>query len=105
MYNKSYKSISGKYKWYNKHILLGTLNLEVLIIEREHGQLYYLHIGDVTRLTTSTYVAIQDRIQNVSPDSDGTKWQLVAQGDSAYYLSTRGDLLNKVLSIRSIKYR
>ena len=51
------------------------------------------NIGDVVRLTSTTYVAIQDRILNVSPDSDGAKWQVVAQGDSGAVLSTRGDLL------------
>ena len=51
------------------------------------------NIGDVVRLTSTTYVAIQDRITNVSPDSDGTKWQVLAQGDSGAVLSTRGDII------------
>ena len=34
-------------------------------------------------------------MQNVSPDSDGTKWQLIAQGDSAAVLSTRGDIIKQ----------
>jgi hypothetical protein len=52
-------------------------------------------IGDVVRLTTTTYLAIQDRILNVSPDSDAAKWQVIAQGDSGAVLSTRGDLLKQ----------
>jgi len=51
------------------------------------------NIGDVVRYTSSTYLAIQDRIQNVQPDTDGAKWQLVAQGSETAVLSTRGDLL------------
>ena len=56
------------------------------------------NIGDVVRYTSSTYVAIQDRILNVQPDSDGTKWQLVAQGSETAVLSTRGDLLIQAAS-------
>ena len=51
------------------------------------------NIGDVVRYTSSTYLAIQDRIQNVQPDTDGTKWQLIAQGSETAVLSTRGDVL------------
>jgi len=53
------------------------------------------NIGDVVRLTSTTYVAIQDRITNVSPDTDGTKWQVLAQGDSGAVLSTRGDIIRQ----------
>src|SRR5210317_388225 len=53
------------------------------------------NIGDTVRLTSTTYVAIQDRILNVSPDSDATKWQVVAQGDTGAVLSTRGDLIKQ----------
>ena len=52
-------------------------------------------IGDVVRLTSTTYLAINDRIQNVSPDSDATKWQVLAQGDTGAVLSTRGDLIKQ----------
>jgi hypothetical protein len=51
------------------------------------------NVGDTVRLTSTTYVAIYDRILNVSPDSDATKWQVVAQGDTGAVLSTRGDLI------------
>ena len=53
------------------------------------------NIGDVVRLTATTYLAIQDRILNVSPDSDATKWQVIAQGDTGAVLSTRGDLIKQ----------
>jgi len=53
------------------------------------------NIGDTVRLTSTTYVAIQDRILNVSPDSDATKWQVIAQGDTGAVLSTRGDLIKQ----------
>ena len=53
------------------------------------------NIGDVVRLTSSTYLAIQDRILNVSPETDAAKWQLIAQGDTGAVLSTRGDLIKQ----------
>ena len=31
----------------------------------------------------------------LSPDSDGAKWQIVAQGDSGAVLSTRGDIIRQ----------
>jgi hypothetical protein len=51
------------------------------------------HSGDVVRYLASTFVAIADNIINVQPDSDGTKWQLIAQGDTNSVLTTRGDLV------------
>jgi len=72
-----------------------TLNLEGFNYRGSYNASTIYNIGDVTRLTTSTYVAIQDRIQNVSPDSDGAKWQLIAQGDSAAVLNTRGDIIKQ----------
>ena len=70
-------------------------NLEGFNYRAAYNAATIYNIGDVVRLTTSTYVAIQDRVQNVSPDSDGTKWQLIAQGDSAAVLSTRGDIIKQ----------
>ena len=70
-----------------------TLNLEGFNYRAAYNAATIYNIGDVVRLTATTYVAIQDRVVNVSPDSDGTKWQIVAQGDSGAVLSTRGDLL------------
>ena len=51
------------------------------------------NIGDVVRHVSSTYVMLKDRQLNVTPGSDGTVWQLIAQGDSGASLSTRGDML------------
>jgi hypothetical protein len=51
------------------------------------------NIGQVIRYTSSTYVALQDRFSNVTPGSDATKWQLIAQGDSGAVLNTRGDII------------
>ena len=70
-----------------------TLNLEGFNYRAAYNASTTYNIGDTVRLTSSTYVAIQDRVLNVSPDSDGAKWQLIAQGDSGSVLSTRGDIL------------
>src|SRR5210317_1736697 len=51
------------------------------------------NIGDVVRYISSTYVMLKDRQTNVTPGTDGTVWQLIAQGDSGAVLNTRGDLL------------
>ena len=72
-----------------------TLNLEGFNYRAAYDATTTYNIGDVVRLTSTTYVAIQDRITNVSPDSDGAKWQIVAQGDSGAVLSTRGDIIRQ----------
>src|SRR6056300_53317 len=51
------------------------------------------NIGDVVRYISSSYVMLKDRQINVTPGTDGTVWQLIAQGDTGAVLSTRGDLL------------
>jgi len=71
------------------------LNVEGFNYRNAYDTSTTYNIGDVTRLTSTSYVAIQDRILNVSPDSDGTKWQVVAQGDTGAVLSTRGDLIKQ----------
>ena len=50
-------------------------------------------IGEVVRYVSSSYVMLKDRQQNVTPGSDGTVWQLIAQGDTGAVLTTRGDIL------------
>ena len=72
-----------------------TLNLEGFNYRAAYDATTTYNIGDVVRLTSTTYVAIQDRILNVSPDSDGAKWQIMAQGDSGAVLSTRGDIIRQ----------
>src|SRR5210317_39476 len=51
------------------------------------------NIGDVVRYITSTYVMLKDRQINVTPGTDGTVWQLIAQGDTGAVLTTRGDII------------
>jgi hypothetical protein len=51
------------------------------------------NIGDVVRYISSTYVMLKDRQLNVTPGTDGTVWQLIAQGDTGAVLTTRGDLI------------
>ena len=51
------------------------------------------NIGDVVRYVSSTYVMLKDRQINVTPGTDGTVWQLLAQGDTGAVLSTRGDII------------
>jgi len=47
--------------------------------------------GDVVEYSSSSYVAIEHNILNVTPGSDVTKWQLMSQGDTASVTTTRGD--------------
>ena len=70
-----------------------TLNLEGFNYRAAYDATTTYNIGDVVRLTSSTYVAIQDRVLNVSPDADAAKWQVIAQGDTGAVLSTRGDVI------------
>ena len=51
------------------------------------------NIGDVVRYISSTYIMLKDRQVNVTPGTDGTVWQLIAQGDSGAVTNTRGDLI------------
>src|SRR6056300_1088955 len=51
------------------------------------------NIGDVVRYVSSTYVQLKDRQINVTPGTDGTVWQIIAQGDTGAVLSTRGDII------------
>ncbi|QOI69027.1 putative tail fiber protein [Pelagibacter phage Mosig EXVC030M] len=51
------------------------------------------NIGDVVRHVSSSYVMLKDRQINVTPGTDGTVWQLIAQGDTGAVLTTRGDLI------------
>jgi hypothetical protein len=53
------------------------------------------NIGDVVRFESSTYVLLKDRQTNVEPGTDGTVWQLVAQGSETAVLNARGDLIKQ----------
>jgi len=50
-------------------------------------------IGDVVRYLSTSYVMLKDRQTNVTPGTDGTVWQVIAQGDTGAVLTTRGDLV------------
>jgi hypothetical protein len=50
-------------------------------------------VGDVVEFSSSSYVAISDRILGVTPGTDATKWQLLAQGSTTNVLTTRGDIV------------
>ena len=50
-------------------------------------------IGEVIRYLSSTYVMIKDRQINVTPGTDSSVWQLIAQGSETAVLNTRGDLI------------
>ena len=51
------------------------------------------NIGDVVRYVSSSYVMLKDRQINITPGTDGTVWQLIAQGDTGAVLTTRGDII------------
>ena len=51
------------------------------------------NIGDVVRYSSNSYVQLQDNQTNVQPGSDATVWTILAQGDTAAVLTTRGDIL------------
>ncbi len=51
------------------------------------------NIGDVVRHVSSTYIMLKDRKVNITPGTDGTVWQLIAQGDTGAVLTTRGDII------------
>jgi len=51
------------------------------------------NIGDVVRYVSSSYVQLKDRQSNVTPGTDGTVWQIIAQGDTGAVLNIRGDII------------
>jgi len=51
------------------------------------------NIGDVVRYESTSYVMLKDRQTGVTPGTDATVWQVLAQGDTGAVLSTRGDLI------------
>ena len=54
------------------------------------GTTYYK--GDTVEYNASSYVAIEHNLLNITPGSDASKWNLIAQGDQSAVLTTRGDL-------------
>ena len=53
------------------------------------------NVGDTVRYSSNSYVALQDQLLNIQPGSDATKWSIVAQGDTAAVLTTRGDMITQ----------
>jgi len=51
------------------------------------------NIGDTVEYSSSSYIAIKDRILGVQPGTDATKWELLAQGSTTNVLTTRGDII------------
>ena len=72
-----------------------TLNLEGFNYRGSYNNSTSYNIGDVVRYTSSSYVMLKDRQVNVTPDSDATTWAIVAQGDTAAVLNTRGDMMKQ----------
>ena len=53
------------------------------------------NVGDVVRYSSNSYVALKDQQINIQPGSDATVWSIVAQGDTAAVLTTRGDMITQ----------
>src|SRR6056300_940515 len=75
------------------------LIVEGLSYQGEYSNSTTYLIGQVVRYVSSTYVQLKDRQVNVTPGTDGTVWQVLAQGDTGAVLSTRGDLIVQGSSI------
>ena len=52
-------------------------------------------VGDVVRYSSNSYVNLKDQQLNIQPGSDATVWSIVAQGDTAAVLTTRGDMITQ----------
>ncbi len=50
-------------------------------------------IGELVEYNSSSYISIINSFSNVTPGTDATKWQLVAQGSTTNVLTTRGDII------------
>ena len=51
------------------------------------------NIGDVVRYSSNSYIQLKDQQTDVTPGTNATVWTILAQGDTAAVLTTRGDLL------------
>ena len=51
------------------------------------------NVGDTVEYSSSSYVAVNDLVLGVTPGTDQTKWQLIAQGSTTNVLTTRGDII------------
>jgi hypothetical protein len=53
------------------------------------------NVGDTVRYSSNSYVMLKDQQTNIQPGSDATVWSIVAQGDTAAVLTTRGDMITQ----------
>ncbi len=51
------------------------------------------NIGDTVEYSSSSYTTVNDLVLGVTPGTDATKWQLIAQGSTTNVLTTRGDMI------------
>ena len=52
-------------------------------------------IGQVVRYSSTSYVMLKDRQVNVTPGTDGSVWEVIAQGDTGAVTTTRGDMIKQ----------
>jgi len=50
-------------------------------------------VGDTVEYASSSYVAVSDQVYGVTPGTNASKWQLIAQGSTTNVLTTRGDMI------------
>jgi hypothetical protein len=75
--NSSYwQTVVQGFKWQGTYSALTTYN-----------------VGDVVRFSSNSYVNLKDQVINIEPGTDASAWQIVAQGDTAAVLTTRGDII------------
>ena len=73
----------SKHRWYNKYYPYWELLVKGFDYQSgAYDAATTYNIGDVVRYVSSTYVMLKDRQINVTPGTDGTVWQLIAQGDT-----------------------
>ena len=49
--------------------------------------------GDVVEYAGSSFICINDNVRNVTPGTDASKWQIMAQGDISSPMTTEGDMI------------
>jgi len=81
---------SGSYQTNTTH---WSLNIEGISNRGTYDATATYLIGEVVRHVSSSYIMLKDLQTNVTPGSDGTVWQLLAQGDTGAVLTDRGDMI------------
>ena len=49
--------------------------------------------GDVVEYAGSSFICINDNVNNVTPGTDASKWSIMAQGDISSPMTTEGDII------------